>query len=154
MAKGQSHIAIRAAVEADLEQVIALDERVTGTRKQAYWRDLYQRYRARRSGERFFYVADTGDNSAVIGFVIGEIRAWEFGSAPCGWVFAISVDPDARLDGIGNALLAKISASFKQAGVDKLRTMVPTGNHLLLSFFRSEGLTAGPYLQLEKDIDD
>jgi hypothetical protein len=32
--------------------------------------------------------------------------------------------------------------------------MISRKNHELLSFFRSEGLTAGPYLQLEKELND
>ena len=41
----------------------------------------------------------------VLGFIIGEIRAWEFGSTPCGWVFALSVEPKVRLAGVGSALV-------------------------------------------------
>ncbi|MBZ0217961.1 MAG: GNAT family N-acetyltransferase, partial [Fimbriimonadaceae bacterium] len=105
----------------------------------------------------FFFVAESDppgetDKRALLGFVIGDVRAWEFGSAPCGWVFAIAVNPDARQSGLGEALLQRITDSFKEAGVVKLRTMVRHRNNLMLSFFRSEGLAAGPYLQLEKDL--
>jgi N-acetylglutamate synthase-like GNAT family acetyltransferase len=89
----------------------------------------------------------------VVGFIIGEIRAWEFGSTPCGWVFALSVEPDMRLQSIGNALLEVISGEFKKAGVSKMRTMVARDARLPLLFFRSEGMMAGPYIQLEKDLD-
>ena len=107
-----------------------------------------------RPEQRFFYVASPSEEPGgrVTGFVIGEVRAWEFGSEPCGWVFAISVDPDAREDGIGAALLDRISESFVQVGVQRLRTMTSRNNHLLMSFFRSRGMMAGPYLQLEKDL--
>jgi len=147
---------IRAADATDLEQVIALDERVTGTAKEPYWNELYTRYQTRRPKERFFFVAEEekDDNSeSIVGFIIGEVRAWEFGSTPCGWVFAISVDPATRLTGIGTALFDVISESFKKVGVHTIRTMISHKNHELLSFFRSEGLTAGPYLQLEKELN-
>ena len=39
------------------------------------------------------------------------------------------------------------------AGVSKMRTMVARDGHLPLLFFRSEGMIAGPYTQLEKDLD-
>ena len=156
MPQGNVDVRIRPALEADLNQVIALDQQVTGKRKQAYWKDLYERYRSRRQQQRFFFVAEAagGGSSRILGFIIGEVRAWEFGSAPCGWVFAISVDPDARLEGVGDALFDTISESFRKLGVSKLRTVVSTGNHLLLSFFRAQGLMAGPYLQLEKPLND
>ena len=98
-------------------------------------------------------IAPTGADPRLLGFIIGEVRAWEFGSTPCGWVFALSVDPDARLHGAGRALLDAISAEFKQAGVSKMRTMVERNTMLQMLFFRSEGMMAGPYIQLEKDLD-
>ena len=48
------------------------------------------------------------------------MRAWEFGSAPCGWVFALSVDPEARLGGVGSALMEAISRNFREAGIDNV----------------------------------
>ena len=89
----------------------------------------------------------------MVGFIIGEIRDWEFGSPPCGWVFAIDVDPSARLAGVGTRLLQAISANFRQAGVDKLRTLLAIDNTLILSFFRSQGMMAGPLISLEMDLE-
>jgi GNAT superfamily N-acetyltransferase len=138
-----------------MAQIIALDERVTGLAKPDYWQDVFVRYGKRRLGERMFLVAADrqGPAAPILGFIIGEVRAWEFGSGPCGWVFALSVEPRARLHGIGQALLEALSAEFRKAGVDKMRTMVARGNQLHLLFFRSEGMMAGPYLQLEKNLD-
>lgn len=154
MTENTAQFAIRPAEKGDLPQIIDLDEQVTGINKRDYLYDLYERYQARRPHERFFYVAEAeGENlRAVIGFIVGEIRAWEFGSEPCGWVFAISVDPQTREAGIGDALLDHICDSFRQAGVHRLRTMISRQNHLLMSFFRSKGLMAGAYLQLEKEL--
>ena len=84
--------------------------------------------------------------------MIGEIRDWEFGSPPCGWVFAISVDPAARLGGVGTRLLASIAEDFRREGVTKLRTMLSRDNTLILSFFRSQGMTTGTLLPLEMDL--
>jgi len=146
-------VRVRAAVESDLAAVVALDERVTGLAKPDYFRDIFDRYGGRRRGERFFLVADGDTDGGIAGFIIGEIRAWEFGSPPCGWVFGISVDPDARMEGVGAALLDAISAEFKAAGIDRMRTMLLRNNHLLMSFFRSQGLMAGPYIELEKELE-
>jgi ribosomal protein S18 acetylase RimI-like enzyme len=88
----------------------------------------------------------------VVGFVIGEVRDWEFGSPPCGWVFAIDVKPDSRQAGIGTRLLDAICASFRRAGVRKVRTMLGRDNTLILSFFRSQGMMAGPFIPLEMDL--
>lgn len=141
---------IRAAEPVDLARISALDARITGQDKPAYWRDMLRRY-ADGPSDRFFLVAETAD-SALLGFVIGEVRAWEFGSPPCGWVFAINVDPDIRQSGIGTALFEATCERFAAAGVRSVRTMVDRRDHLILSFFRSQGMMAGPSIELEKEI--
>ncbi len=147
---------VRRVRAADIPHVIALDKRVTGLAKAKYWREVFERYGEGTGQERLFLVAEPHagkGRAAILGFIIGEVRAWEFGSAPCGWVFALSVEPRARLQGVGEAMFDAISAEFKSAGVNKMRTMVARDNRLHLMFFRSEGMTAGPYLQLEKELD-
>jgi len=149
-------VRVRRVRAADIPLVIGLDAHVTKLAKPDYWKDIFRRYGRQRLNERFFLVAEDGAQrvgAGVLGFIIGEIRAWEFGSTPCGWVFALSVEPKARLAGIGSALFAAISEEFKKAGVSKMRTMVARDSMLPLQFFRSEGMMAGPYLQLEKDLD-
>ena len=141
---------VRGAQQADLQQVIEIDAGITGLRKPAYWAEILQRYGSGRR-QRFFLVADSGGR--IEGFVIGEVRDWEFGSPPCGWVFAISVRPDARLGGVGTLLLESISLGFRKLGVAKLRTMLSRDNSLILSFFRSQGMMAAPFIALEKDLE-
>lgn len=154
--RARAAVRIRRVRPADMPEVIALDARVTKLAKPEYWNDIFRRYGKQRLHERIFLIAEhrsVRHNSRVLGFIIGEIRAWEFGSIPCGWVFALSVEPKARLGGIGTALFQAISEAFKSTGVRKMRTMVARDNRLHLLFFRSEGMMAGPYIQLEKDLD-
>ncbi len=141
---------VRAAESADLPAISALDQRITGAAKLAYWQDMLRRY-GDGSADRYFLVAETGEGR-LLGFVIGEIRAWEFGSPPAGWVFAINVDPETRLGGIGTLLFDAVCARFRAAGIRSVRTMVDRRDHLILSFFRSQGMMAGPSLELEMEI--
>lgn len=146
---------VRRVQAADVPGIIALDERVTGLSKPDYWQDVFERYGKRRLEERMFLVAELSGAegpASILGFIVGEVRAWEFGSAPCGWVFALSVEPRARQHGTGQALLEALSVEFDKAGVTKMRTMVARDNQLHLLFFRGEGMMAGPYIQLEKDL--
>jgi L-amino acid N-acyltransferase YncA len=144
-------VVVRPVRRADLDQVIDIDATVTGLEKRKYWAAVYRRYGSGQQAERQFLVALA--NGRVIGFVIGEIRDWEFGSPPCGWVFAIDVDPRARLGGVGTKLLQAISDHFRRAGVGKLRTLLALDNTLIMSFFRSQGMMAGPLISLEMDLD-
>ena len=152
VAKAEAGVSVRRVRASDVANVIALDAHVTKLAKPEYWNDVFKRYGRQRLNERFFLVAETPDKR-MAGFIIGEVRAWEFGSTPCGWVFALSVEPDVRLRGTGSALLDAISAEFKKAVVSKMRTMVERNTVLQMLFFRSEGMMAGPYLQLEKDLE-
>jgi len=148
------NIAIRRVTEADLGQIIELDRRVTNQAKPDYWREVYERYAQRYVDKRFFLMALKPGTSDLLGYIVGEVRGWEFGSEPCGWIFAFSVDPDAREQGIGEHLFDAISTAFRETGVKIMRTMVPRQNQLHMAFFRSEGMVAGPYIQLEKELDD
>jgi len=142
---------IRPAVAADVPSVIALDEEVTGLAKPDYWQDMFERYGVRRRDERFFLVAER--HGRIEGFVIGETRAWEFGSPPCGWIFAIQVRPKGRLKGVGTRLFEAICERFRRAGVVNVRTMLARDNTTILSFFRSQGMRAGPFIELETTLD-
>ena len=144
-------VVIRRVRPADLPQIVAIDAAVTGLEKRAYWRSIFGRY-ANGTPQTQFLVADAGGR--VAGLVIGEIRDWEFGSPPCGWVFGIDVDPGFRQAGIGTRLLEAICASFRRAGISKVRTLLARDNKLILSFFRSQGMMAGPFIPLEMDLHD
>lgn len=152
-----SKFRIRRVSEADLGDVVVLDGRITGNERPGYWRDIFERYATRRLEERFFLIAQACDDDAefpLMGFIVGEVRVWEFGSEPCGWIFAFSVEPGTRQQGVGEAMFNAISALFRDAGMRTMRTMVERSNRLPLAFFRSEGMVAGPYIQLEVEIED
>lgn len=140
---------IRGASGADLAQVIGIDTRVTGLAKPAYWEEVLRRY-SRGGSRRRFLVAQS--DTQILGYIVGEVRDWEFGSPPCGWVFGISVRPDAREASVGTALLAAITADFRRLGVTTVRTLIARDNQLVLSFFRSQGMMAAPVIPLEKEI--
>jgi ribosomal protein S18 acetylase RimI-like enzyme len=141
---------IRRARSADVPAIGRLDQRITGIGKPEYWQDMFARY-GERPG-RFFLVAE-GDGRSLAGFIIGEVRAWEFGSPPSGWVFALGVDPAVRLRKIGSQLFDAICACLAKAGVDTVRTMLARDDSLNMAFFRSQGMMGGPFIQLEMPLD-
>ena len=144
-------ITIRNAVPTDLDAVISLDSVGTEEEKPAYWSDVFDRYLTVGKSDRIILVAETSEE--VLGFIVGEVRAWEFGSPPCGWVFALGVSSKDREIGIGHLLFKELCLRLKQAGVTSVRTMIAREQKLVLSFFRSQGLRTGPYIELEKQLD-
>ena len=149
-APGRARLRVRRVRAGDMAQVAAIDLEVTRLPKPGYWAQIHQRYGGGGRQQRFFLVADSGGR--IEGFVIGEVRDWEFGSPPCGWVFAISVRPRARQAGVGSRLLAAICDGFRRLRVTEVRTMLSRDNQLILSFFRSQGMMAAPFIPLELQL--
>ncbi len=147
-----NQVTIRNAILSDINAVIELDLVGTPEEKLAYWQGIFDRYVTTGKDGVFFLVAEI--NGEVIGFAIGEVRAWEFGSPPCGWVFSLSVSPKTRERGVGRLMFKEMCQRLKNAGVSTVRTMVDRENKLTLSFFRSQGLRTGRYIELEKQIGD
>ena len=145
-------VRVRKVRPRDLASVVAIDSEITRLPKPEYWADIHRRYGSGRRLGRFFLVAEAA--GGIEGFVIGEVRDWELGSPRCGWVFAISVRPGARLGGIGSRLLAAICDGFRRRGVTKVRTLLSRDNQLILSFFRSQGMMAAPFIPLEMDLGE
>ncbi len=146
------HVTIRNAILTDLDALIDLGLVGVAEEKPVYWRGIFDSYITADSDDGFFLVAEIAGE--VIGFIVGEVRAWEFGSPPCGWVFALGVSPQNRELGVGQLMLDEMCRRLKDAGVTTLRTMVDREDKLTLSFFRSQGLRTGRYIELEKSIDD
>lgn len=140
---------IRTAAAEDVPGVTRIDERNTGLAKPGYWRETFERYGGRP--RRFFLVAER--DGVLAGYIVGEVRAWEFGAPPCGWVFAIGVDRDARLEKLGTRLFKAICECFTDAGVSLVRTVLSVDDGLNMSFFRSQGMRGGPFIQLEMELD-
>jgi len=140
---------VRLAAPADLPQVVAIDERATGLAKPEYWEGILRRY-GRGGARRRFLVAEAGGR--ILGYVVGEVRDWEFGSPPCGWVFGIGVPAEVREQGVATRLLEAITEAFRRQGVKTVRTLIARDNRLVLSFFRSQGMMAAPVIPLEKDV--
>jgi ribosomal protein S18 acetylase RimI-like enzyme len=144
-------VEIRRASAADVPSIVRLDEMATGQSKSQYWKDLYALFSKESSGDRAFLVAELGGR--VVGFITGEIRSFEFGAERCGWIFAVTVDPEVRVHNVGTRLFEEICRIFAQAGVEKVRTIIERDNHLVMAFFRSQGMMVGRYIQMEKDVE-
>ncbi len=142
--------AIRPAAEGDLRKVIALDARITGLEKAAYWMETFDRFVGKEG--RYFLIAES-EAGDFAGFIVGEMRAWEFGSQPCGWILTILVSPEVQGRGVGERLYQEICECLKADGVDTVRTMIARDDKLNMSFFRAQGMMAGPFIELERPID-
>jgi ribosomal protein S18 acetylase RimI-like enzyme len=147
-APAEAAVRIRPLSRADLAGVTRIDAHHTGGRKPAYWRRVFGEFLEARDGHVRVGLAAEG-RRGLVGYLLGEVRAFEFGSEPCGWVFAVGVDPAHAREGVGTALLDAACGAFRRAGVGTVRTMVRRNDVPVLAFFRAHGFAGGAYVQLE-----
>ena len=134
----------------DLPAVIDIDFEITGQPKPEYW---YGFYSARQSDAHSPFLVARLDG-VVVGYIVGSFRAWEFGSPRCGWVHAIGVRPNGRKLGVATLLFSELARQLKAVGATTIRTMIHIDNQLLMSFFRFQGMAAGPFIELEMSTED
>ena len=135
---------------------IRLPDRHTGLLKKRWWRDVVARHAGggRVGGPRVGLVAVEGAKGTVVGYVMGRVRSFEFGSEPCGWIVAIGVHPRMLRGGIAARLFEEACRQFARQGIGLVRTMVRRDDVGVLTFFRNQGFVAGPYVELELSIPE
>lgn len=135
----------------DLPEVIRIDAAHAGRPRAAYWSVVLRDFLESRDGRlRVGLAAERGGR--LVGHLLGEVRAFEFGSEPCGWVFAVGVDPAELRSGVASTLLDVACRRFTAAGIRRVRTMVRRDDVPMLSFFRAAGMVGGPFVQLELSL--
>jgi len=144
---------VRDLCAADVEAVVRIDAQHTGRPKPAYWKRIVRDFLSGdEESERVGLAAEI--RGELIGYLLGEVRAFEFGSEACGWIFAIGVDTRELRSSVASSLLAEACRRFNSKGIDQVRTMVRRNDVPVLSFFRSNGFTGGSFIQLELDLGD
>lgn len=143
---------IRPLAADDLNDVVRVDAFHTGAEQRPYWVRLFKDFvEPGHESQKVALAAEV--NGGFAGFLLADVRAFEFGSEPCGWILEVGIDPAFVRLGLASNLLDEAVAQLKQAGVTTVRTMVRRNNIPVLTFFRTNGFIGGPYLQLER-IDE
>lgn len=145
-------VPIREARADDLQGIVAVDRLRAGPAEPAYWERILTEYALGGTGAaRVALVAEASDGE-LQGFVFGEVRAWEFGSERCGWIFSVAVRPGIERRGLATRLCNAAIERFGSLGVGLVRTMVRRDDVPLLALFRSMGFAAGPFSEMERAV--
>ncbi|NIO16057.1 MAG: GNAT family N-acetyltransferase [Deltaproteobacteria bacterium] len=134
----------------DVAAVLSIDEKITGEPHEAQWESRILDHIT--SNPLGCLVAEV--DGQVAGFIISDIRGWEFGIPKCGWIEIVGVDPDMRMRGVARALIDGLADFFKMNGVSDVKTMIDWNDGGLVSFFRALGFGRSEFIVLEKELGE
>lgn len=146
----RDRIPVRAMKESDLRRLIAIDSRITGHSREAY----FQGKLAEALGESDVRVSLVAECDGVpAGFIMARVDLGEFGRVePVAIVDTIGVDPDYRDKGVGRALLSQLLVNLATLRVDSVRTEVSWRERELLSFLDRCGFEPSQTLSFDRAI--
>ena len=131
-----SEVQIRPLDELDIDDVVRIDEKISGRYRPEVWERRIGYY-LRRDPDAPVVAVDDG---RVVGFMLGEVRSGEFGlEEPTGWIEVLGVDPDARSKGAGRRMAEAMLDHFRDRGATTVRTLVDETMDEVAGFFTSLG---------------
>lgn len=149
MVEAQSEVRIRTLEDTDLEDIVGLDEKVSGSYRPEVWERRLVYYQ-RRDPEASAVAEVDG---RVVGFMLGEVRSGEFGlEEPAGWIEVMAVDPDQRGQSIGRQLADHLLAHFRNRGASTVRTLVDEDMDQIAGFFTALGFQPGRMRPFVKEL--
>ena len=135
----------------DLNDIVRIDQGITGRRREAYIRELVEEAMT-DSAVRVSLVARVDGIAA--GFVMARTDFGDFGRAePVAVLDTIGVDPDYGHRGVGHALLSQLFVNLEGLRVERVETEVARENFGLLGFFYDVGFAPAQRLSFDKRLD-
>lgn len=149
-ALAQDKFDVRALEAGDLDDIIRIDQRVSGRRREDYIRELFDEA-MNDSAVRVSLVARVDGIAA--GFVMARTDFGDYGRAEAVAVLdTIGVDPDYAHRGVGHALLSQLFVNLAALRVERVETMVTRENFELLGFFYDAGFGQSQRLSFDKRV--
>src|SRR5208282_1657180 len=143
-------IPVRSMVEADLRALVAIDRRITGRDRSAYFERKLEEA-LRESDVRISLVAEL--DGRPVGFIMARVDLGEFGRADTAAVMdTIGVDPDYGNRGVGRALVSQLLVNLMTLRVETVLTEIDWNARELLGFLDHCGFRPSSYLCFDRDM--
>lgn len=139
-------VTVRRMKTQDADAVLRINEQITGRPPEAQWASkIIDDITRNPLG---CLVAEEGGE--IVGFILGDIRGWEFAIPKSGWIEIVGVDPRFQGKGVARALIETLGAYFRNHNVSRIMTMVDWNDGGLVGFFRALGFERSDFIILEK----
>jgi len=147
----QDKVLVRSLAKADLDQVIRIDQKITGQDRRAFIERKFEEALF-ESGVRVSLIAEI--DGMVTGFVMARVDFGEFGrTASEAVIDTLGVAKPFRSQHVGHALLAQLLANLASLHVESVRSEVEWNNFGLLGFLESCGFIPSQRLALSCPLD-
>jgi ribosomal protein S18 acetylase RimI-like enzyme len=148
-ALSHDRVPIRSMIHDDLDGILAIDRRITGRDRAAYFKRKLAEAMD-ESGVRVSLVAEL--DGRVCGFIMARVEFGEFGSLePEAVIDTIGVDASRGHKGVGSALMSQLMTNLQGLRVERVRTEVDWNHFGLLSFLNRMGFRPGRRLALRRN---
>lgn len=140
----KEYVTVRPLRPGDARGVRRLDRLILGRDRSATWDALVG---------RFLDAADVdvlpespfGSHVAewqgqIVGFILAEVQAGEYGLPRGVWIIAVGVHPEMRREGIGRGLVNALVEQSRERGIPDIYAVVRPGDDRIADFLRSCGM--------------
>jgi Acetyltransferases len=139
-------VSIRDMQREDVKYIIAIDKRIIGKQRAPTWQQKVEIYLETYPTKCL--VAEVADK--VVGFLLGDIRGWEYGLPSSGWVEIVGVTPEYQGKGIGKKLVAAFADYCRSGEVKSVHALIRDDDKRLAHFLRTAGLKKGHLIDFEQ----
>ncbi|MDT8320978.1 MAG: GNAT family N-acetyltransferase [Xanthomonadales bacterium] len=150
MVNTQAPLKIRPLEANDLDAVVAIDARIAGHRRPAFFEKRLEA--ALAEPKDFIYIACERDG-ALQGYLQARLLEGEYGSShKVAALDNIGVEPDRQGEGLGKALLDEFKAILRHKGIPEITTQADWRNRDFLGFLSAAEFRLGPRQVLECEV--
>lgn len=139
-------VIIRKMVPEDVVKILEVDQKLVGKERSPSWPQRVTRYL-----EMYYpplcHIAEI--DGRVVGFILGDIRGWEYAVTSSGWIDIMGVAPEFQGRGIGKKLVQAFALECQQRKM-KTHIMVRESDDRLQRFLAEAGFHRGGLIELEK----